>query len=272
MKWITPDTAIVLIVVIGVVILAAFLAWPSLSDGWRPFLGIALPVVAAAFPLLWISNVRVRILAYRLWYKVAGPSVEIQVIGIVPLNPESRIDDELNRVKSDARSWKDNARVDAELDNRIIIAAGARTLTATLMRRGGEEGCDSDEAGDSLDLHFELRGYQARVTTVDDLLLTDVAPLLQKLTDRGLANRRTPSLSLNLDMGGRNPFLGFYLRDVATERIQAFQIRLLDERVSSHKVRVEVTMNRLSLQASDPFALVSTARRYLASPALANLD
>lgn len=66
MKWITPETAIALIVVIVAVILAAFLAWPSLSDGWRPFLGIALPVVAAAFPLLWISNVRVRILAYRL--------------------------------------------------------------------------------------------------------------------------------------------------------------------------------------------------------------
>ena len=140
------------------------------------------------------------------------------------------------------------------------------------MRRGGEEGCDSDEAVASLDLHFELRGYQAKVTTVDDLLLNDVAPLLQKLTDRGLANRRTPSLSLNLDMGDRNPFLGFYLRDVATEQIQAFQIRLLDERVRSHKVRVEVTMNRLSLQASDPLALVKAARRYLASPALANLD
>ena len=272
MKWITPDTAIALIVVIVAVILAAFLAWPSLSDGWRPFLGIALPVVAAAFPLLWISNVRARILAYRLWYKVAGPSVEVQVTGTVPLNPESRIDDELDHVKIVARSWRDNARVYAELDNRIIIAAGARTLAATLMRREGEEGCDSDEVEDSLDLHFELRGYQARVTTVDDLLLTDVAPLLQKLTDRDLANRRTPTLSLNLDMDGRNPFLGFYLRDVATERIQAFQIRLLDERVSSHKVRVEVTMNRLSLQASDPFALVSTARRYLASPALANMD
>ena len=272
MKWITPDTAIALIVVIVAVILAAFLAWPSLSDGWRPFLGIALPVVVAAFPLLWISNVRVRILAYRLWYKVAGPSVEIQVTGTVPLNPESRIDDELNHVKDVARSWRDSARVYAELDNRIIIVAGARTLAATLMRRGGEEDCDSDEAEDSLDLYFELRGYQARVTTVDDLLINDVAPLLQKLANRSLANHRTPALSLNLDMGSRNPFLGFYLRDVATERIQAFQIRLLDERVSSHKVRVEVTMTRLSVQASDPIALVNAAKRYLASPALANLD
>lgn len=270
MRRINPDTAIVLIAAIGAVSLAVLLAAPSLADGWRPFLGIALPVVVAAFPLLWISNVRIRILAYRLWYKVAGPSVEVQVIGTVPLNPESRMDDEINHVKSVARAWRDNARVDAELDNRIIIAAGARTLTATLMRRRGEEGCDSDE--DSLDLNFELRGYQAKVTTVDDLLITEVAPLLQKLTDRSLANRRTPRLSLNLDMGSRNPFLGFYLRDVATERIQAFQIRLLDERARNHKVRVEVTMNRLSLQASDPLALVSTARRYLASPALANLD
>lgn len=272
MKRINPETAIALIVVIGAITLAVYLAAPSLSDGWRPFLGITLPVVVTSFPLLMlISNVKARILVYRLWYKVAGPSVEIQVIGTVPINPESRIDDELKQVKDVARSWRDNARVDAEFDNRIIIAAGARTLTATLMRRGGEEGCDSDEAGDSLDLHFELRGYQSRVTTVDDLLLTDVAPLLQKLTDRGLANRRTPALSLNLDMGGRNPFLGFYLRDVATERIQVFQIRL-NERVSSHKVRVEVTMTRLSVQASDPLALVNAARRYLASPALANLD
>ena len=272
MRRITPDTAIALIVVIGAIVLAVFLAAPSLSDGWRPFLGIALPVVVAAFPALWISNVRVRIAAYRLWYKVAGPSVEVQIVGTVPLTPESQIDDELSRVKDVARSWRNNARVDAELDNRIIIAAGARTLTVTLMHSGSnEEGCDSDEVGDSLDLYFELRGYQAKVTTVDDLLISEVAPLLQELANRSLANRRTPALSMNLDMGKRNPFLGFYLRDVATERIQVFQIRL-DERVSSHKVRVEVTMNRLSLQASDPLALVNAARRYLASPALANLD
>ena len=146
-----------------------------------------------------------------------------------------------------------------------------RTLMVTLMHRIGEEGCDSDEVENSLDLYFELRGYQNKVTTVDDLLINEVAPLLQKLANRSLANRRTPALSMNLDMGRRNPFLGFYLRDVATERIQIFQIRL-DEQVSNHKVRVEVTMTHLSLQASDPLALTKAARRCLSSPALANLD
>ena len=62
MRRINPDTAIVLIVVIGAICLAVFLAAPSISGGWRPFLGVALPIVIAAFPLLWISNIRVRIL------------------------------------------------------------------------------------------------------------------------------------------------------------------------------------------------------------------
>ena len=95
--------------------------------------------------------------------------------------------------------------------------------------------------------------------------------LIDGLLSQPLANNRSPKLSLNMNINGRNPFLGFYLRDIPTERIQFFRVEI-NESMSGHNVRVEASMNHLSVQASTATALVAAAKRYLASPALANLD
>ena len=169
---INPEIALTSVVVIMAIIFAVFLAAPSLSDGWRPFLALALPVAASAFQLLCVRNVRFRIWLYRLWYKVAGPSAEIQVQGTIHFPPESKAFQVLDRIKDIVRSWRANARIEAALDNRIVMSAGARSITVTIMPSYSEGDFHAGEEIDSFDLSFELRGYQTKVGMVNGLLDT----------------------------------------------------------------------------------------------------
>ena len=177
----------------------------------------------------------------------------------------------LDRIKDIVRLWRDDAQMEAVLDNRVVMSAGPRTITVTIMPSYSEGDFHASEEMDSLVLSFELRGYETKVGMVDDLLDTEIALLVDDLVSQPLANNRSPKLSLNLNINGRNPFLGFYLRDIPTERIQLFRVGI-NESMSGHNVRVEASMNHLSVQASTATALVAAAKRYLASPALANLD
>lgn len=263
-----PSTLLLL----AIIALAIVMAAPVISSGWPPFLGIVLPFVVACLPFIWIKNVRVRIWWYRQWFKVAGPSAEVAVRGHLSLSPESDTSEVLEQVREGTRSWKKKSkkRVQVVTDNEINVIAGARTLTATVISYESEEDT-FDEVDTDLVLSIELRGYESKVTTIDSLLDKEIEPLLLALARRCSSHNEWSSLSLNLAMTGRNPFLGFYLSDVPLQNLESFRIRLSEESYG-HNVGVEVRANSLSIHTKEPRALVRSARRYLASPALAHLD
>ena len=146
------------IVIMG---LAVFLAEPFLSQGMRPFLAMLLPLVAIGVQIFLCNNIGVKVWVCRQWYRLWGPSAEVQLIGTISLDPESQSNDVLNQVKRAVRFWRDDAYIGTALDNKIIMLAGPRTLIVTLVSYGDD---------DDLDLVFELRGYQTKITTINDLL------------------------------------------------------------------------------------------------------
>lgn len=271
-KLLTPEIIIFLVLILLAVVLAGFLAYPLLSTGWRPFIAVFVPFIVAVLPFLWCTNTPARIWVYRYYYKLWGPTAEVSVFGIIPLNPEIDQTGALNTISAISKDWRRDAHVDARLENRIVIGAGPRTLTATVRVSNHS---DDEETREDVEHHiaFELRGYETKVTRIDQLLQDETGALLDKIaTSFSFPSQRlSSSFSLNITIAGRNPFLGFYLRDVPVEKIHTFQV-ILHEQRQGDDVSVQVGMDGLSIQARNARALISSARRYLASPTWAHLQ
>ena len=263
-KWLNPGLILGLAIIALVAGFSVYIASPMLSMGWGPTIALAMPLILNCAQLIWAMNPRWKIWASRIEYRLFGPSAEIQVIGTIPLHLESNPDEELRKVEAVARRWQDETIVDAGMNQRVIISSGMRTLMATFT--------DNEDEGQTPCLDVVLRGYKEKITALDDLLYDEIRPLLTDLSRQYPSENAWANLSLNLTLDGRNPFLGFYFRGVPADDIKFLQIRLDAKRRHSENADVEILLDKLSVQASDPQTLVDTARRFLASPPLPDSD
>lgn len=259
-----------------VLLIVTLLVWSRiLTDATSPWLAIllAIPIIWTALNSLYLGNDRFKTWVTEKRYHLFGPSAEMKVLGTFPLDDESEFQDVLDEVRHVAKSWRISnqsqaqARVDSRRAESIILSAGARTLTATI--RSDED--EDLESRPSLYLVVELRGYQNKVRRLRYILENEIERLLVALSDACSDKRGWDNLSLSITIEGRNPFLGFYVRDIPARDISHFVVRAKPIK-SNADARIEIVRDGFSVQASTPRSLVRVARRYLASPAIADIE
>ena len=280
MRRFTPPDVIVLGgLVIATAVVVFVLGWPTKETyGWRTFLFMALPAAHTCFSIYWLmggSSWRLR--AFRVYYRFFGPRCHIQVLGIIQLDPSYDDAKLLKGILSVAKAWDPDAKETLHISNRSVIQAGARTLTVDSVNDDidddygeGWNGEDLEEGGSESSFrqaHIDLRGYEGTLTRMEALLRGEVVSLLDRL-DRELSRQQTrPNFSLMAHIKGANPFLLFYLRDVPSADVSEFRLQLT-KREHGNPVSVTVTADSVIVAAQTPSALVESASRYLAAPAL----
>ena len=97
------------------------------------------------------------------------------------------------------------------------------------------------------------------------MLRGEVAPLLERFDKEMAKQGIRPNFSLRAEIGGENPFLMFYLRDVPSANVSKFQLRLTGGE-HGNLAYVNVAANSIDVSARTPSTLVESASRYLAFP------
>jgi len=272
-SWLKMDrgSLVALTILLSLPLIGLLIAWPTTKGELRPLLVVLVPYILLALDLSTRFDSGFRVKLLQQVFKLHGPRAEASVNGSIPLDPQEAVSDTLNQIIAIAKKWRRDARVEAFLDSRVIIAAGPRTLTVNVRPVRPFDQTDEEPEESRNTLEFELRGYETRIGRMDHLLQADIAALLNELTRQLCTKGKEPNLSLNLSIDGKNPYLGFYLRGVPINKIDLFQARLTEEHYGN-RVDVQVTLNLLSVQSRNPNALIDSARRYLASPALAHIN
>lgn len=275
----SPDLIVSAAIAGTLVSLVCALGWPLLkSDGWRVFLLATIPIFHAGFSFLWIARPKFRQLAYRLYYLVFGPKCDVQILGTVSVNSSWDDGTVLNTALRIAQRWRNDAKETLRGSNRIVIQASGRTITVSIVgdRDAGDESAEMFEE-EARDYHTErqiiidLRGYEDKLTRTDAALHSEVHALLESFSTDMCRAGTKPNFTLRAHIQGTNPFLAFYLRDVPIARIDNFQLEI-NAREFGNDVTVMVRSDLITVAAHSPSALVESARRYLATPAIANLN
>lgn len=267
----TPDIVLVaLAMVVGGT--TVFLAWPLLPDQEEPWADALRLIVAVALPnvvLLWgflLRTTWIRIQAYRWYYRFWGPRAELSVRGNIPMVRQEP--DPLFVLGGIVRNWRHDAQTTAQLANRLVLTAGPRTVIGTYHAPDEQ---DEGEEAESGYLDIVISGYETKLTRLDDRLKEELAALLDSIVEGLIINGAVPNFSLNVRIRGVNPFLGFYLKGLPANQLSEFHAALQEKRYG-HTVHVRIDADNLSVQGSNPGALVESARHYLASPTLAHVD
>lgn len=260
--------------------LVCALGWPLLeADGWRVFLLATIPIFHAGFSFLWIARPRFRLFAYRLYYMVFGHKCDVQILGTVSVHSSWDDATVLNAALRVAQRWRSDAKETLRSSNRSVIQASGRTITVSVVGDQDEddEGTETLEE-DALDpnrterqIIIDLRGYEDKLTRTDAALHSEVHALLESFATEMCRAETKPNFTLRAHIRGTNPFLAFYLRDVPIAHIDNFQLEI-NAREFGNDVTVTVRSDLITVAAHSPRALVESARRYLATPAVANLN
>ncbi len=154
------------------------------------------------------------------------------------------------------------------------MQAGGRTLTVTIS--GHTDECDDNEEEPNCEpldryIAIDLRGYEGKLTRTDSLLHREVQALLDAFSNDMKKSGTQTNFTLRVSIQGNNPFLAFYLRDVPVNRVDNFELRV-NANEFGNDVTVTVRSNLITVAAHSASALVGSARRYLATPAIANLN
>lgn len=263
-----PDIIYLVLTATASIALAAWL----IDADWVQVFAMAYMACTAVAWALWY-RLGLRHQGFRFYYRFFGPICTITVWASFDVDATVNDQKHLDQVYETAKHIIPSARVDAALDNRSVIRVGAQTLTATVATRESRDETEwSDEWGDEDEqqevveksIEIELGGYEGHITGMDDVLDNRVRLLLDGLDD--LREKSCPAnLSLQAQLTEANPFLVFYLRDVAANQIEDFQMHL---RLRHPARDVNVRADAISVTSETPTGLIQAARRHLASPAL----
>lgn len=249
---------------------------PSLTDNPR-YLFLSFSLTQAVWLGVWLapwSRLPLRRMGYHCYYKFFGPYCTANITGVFQVDAtlsDAEVLDEVHRLTKDV--WKD-AQVEARLDNRVVIRSGGPSLTATVVMRHIDDDDDDDEDSDESQeqvkqVSFKLGGFRGRIASTDDALRRYALFLLESLYADLRQQKTLANLVLKAALDDTNPFLTFYLRDVASSHPHAFHATLqTDAPVAS----LDLTTKSIIVTARTPATLVDVARHHLASPRLAYRD
>ena len=264
------------VVTLAITAAAVTVFGPSLTEDTR-YLFLAFSMTQAVWLGVWLApwnRLPLRRVGYQCYYRFFGPYCTANITGVLQVDPnlsDAAVLDEVHRLTKDV--WKD-AKVEARLDNRVVIRSGGPSLTATVLMRHIDDDDDDDDDGDEQQeqvkqVSFQLGGFRGRIASTDDALRRYALFLLESLYADLRQQKTSANLVLKAALDDTNPFLTFYLRDVASSRPNAFHVTL---RMDAPVASLDVTATSIIVTARTPATLVDVARHHLASPRLAYRD
>ena len=285
MREIRPPDAIGMAVLgILIALILLMVVAPVANElGLRLILSVCGQIVVFCITVLWWTTVGIRLWAFRCYYRFFGPNCQVRILGNIPVNPTRDDKDLLDGVFRITRSWKPEAERVANMRNRNVIRAGARTLTVDTIgdvvkegHHGREDDGDrySDEAREdneypaNREVAIDLGGYEGKLTQLDSLLEHEVSYLLGRFSGDIKREDAQSMFSLRATIHGKNPFLTFYLRSVPSASVKDFRLSFT-EGEAEDQVVVNVAFDHINISARTPTKLLESTRRFLASPALA---
>ena len=260
------------------VLFVMWAVWPLVSSSqWRLVAVSAATLVGALFPIWWLSGTRARQWVHFWYYRMWGPTCELEITSVVELDGEN-VEDNLvldQKLEKATQEWRKDAKLFTGNSNRGVIRAGPITVTYNIS--------SPVDFGDSIENEYEeldpaprnleltISGYKGRISGVLADLNGEVGALLGRLLRLVVVPERQPTLVLKATLTGRNTFLSYHLPGVRPDRIESFRLRLND-RTHGDLVNVQVNDNVLTVGSRSQDAMVKCAARYLATPDLANVD
>ncbi len=194
----------------------------------------------------------------------------MQVLGEIPARPdqESTL---LQQALSIAKKWNPGAHPIMSVANRTIIEAGPRTLTVDVVTQYPDEEAEEECQEPERRIRLVLHGYEGALSRIDSLVDGEVAGLLEQFASKMGRRDTSPSFTLKVQIQGTNPFMAFYLRDVPVGTINNFSLSLT-ENLSGGSAALRVTASSVDVSARSAIDLARSAKRYLATPALAHVN
>ena len=281
-----PDAIGMALLVLSLAVVLLLVGTVVTSElGIRLVIAGSCQLVIFAITVLWWTARGIRLQAFRFYYRFFGPICQIRIIGNIPVNPKRGDKELLSRVLQIVKTWNPDADRVADMRNRNVITAGARTLTVDTRgdvvdedqyngagyeyeARIEVESWEDYEYPTDREVVFNLGGYEGKLTRMDLLLEHEISHLLGRFNGDIKREDAQSMYSLRATIQSSNPFLVFYLRDVPASNIQEFGLSF-KEGAAEEQVSVTVTGNYINISARTPTRLLETARKYLASPSLA---
>ena len=243
---------------------------PSLIEDTRYFL-LVLSMTQAVWLGVWLApwnRLPLRRLGYHCYYRFFGTYCTANIAGVLQVDAtlsDDKVLDEVHRLTKDV--WG-GAKVETRLNNRVVIRLGEPSLTATVMTRSLDDDDDDDESQEPVkQVSFQLGGFRGRIASTDDALRRHAQFLLESFYADLRQQKTLANLVLKAVLDDTNPFLTFYLREVASSRPDAFHVTWTLPTAS-----LDVTAKSVTVTARTPATLVDVARHHLASPRLAYRD
>ena len=234
------------------------------------------PVIPGAITAIW-KIPAIRLFLHRLYYRINGPTYEIQAGGTI----RSRLSDSEQKLLTlgllTAKKVYATASVEAILSNRVMIKADrSRTIRLDLPLEF-DDSDDDEQANAPVDddhgrtVEFQLWGYDGKAARIEALLEKEIGPFINHLITEMQAKNDSRNLWLRISRQGKNPFLQFYLRDVPNAQVNNFQLDLTDV-FAGDLVSVVIREDGFRIAAKTPLGLVNSAKSYLSTPALSHRD
>lgn len=263
----TPDIFASLFIAAILIAVVAFVAWPLADQSiWRLFLIAAAPAIPELARVA-LKVPAVRLLVHRVAHRLSGPVYEVQAGGMIWTTSSDSEATLLDRGLTIAKKVYSNAKVETSLTNRVMIKAGRSRTVRIDLPQELQHGCGEEE--NDRRVEFLLWGYDGKATRIEKLLEKEIAPFIDELTKAMQNGGESRNFWLRIHTQGQNPFLQFYLRDVPDAEVSNFQLELTDI-FAGDLIKVSVQQDGFRVTATTPFGLASSAKAYLATPALSH--
>lgn len=245
-------------------------------------------IIPVLFGIFWQSS-SLRVHVFRFYYRFWGPECRVRILGEIPVAEDKKDAEVLDEAVCAVGSVRGLLDKGPRLMNRTVVDDGKVRLTFDVhtvdpfdsdrdweREEWGDEDVydvylegevEGEEVVEERRLFFNLVGFGGKPTKVDSWLGSEVGVLLERLNDRLKKPGAVPMYSLRADIGGKNPFLVFYLKDLPTRQADSFALKMVVGE-GEEQVGVYVSMEYVDISARSPSRLLESAKKYLASPLL----
>ena len=286
MGMLSSPNIVPLVLALIVAVSTGWLGWSNTESGsWQRYaiMGVA-TISIAAIKYLWDIPL-IRLHTFRLWYRILGPSYQIEAGGEV--NTKSLATDSellhagLSAVKGIYRTAIPDTPITSQVNRLDIKANRHQTVRIDLPQIASDELLDDEMPDDEVFgdeeaiserlVRFRVWGSGGHVNRVEAMLGKEIAPLIQDLSS-ALGPLSSPgNYWVRVSMDGVNPFLRFYLRDVSDIEIKHFRLNFV-RHISGDSVSTSITEDGFRVSGRKPTVLISCARDCLSAPALTHVD
>ncbi len=250
-------------------VVAVIVLGPSLVEDIR-YLGGVISVIQIVGGGVWLvlwNRLSLRRVGYQCYYRFLGPSCTANITGVLQVDvtkSDGAVLNEVHRLTNDV--WED-VQVDTRLDNKVVIRLRDSSLTATVVTRSIDDDDDDEPQELIKQVSFKLGGFRGRIASIDDVLRRHAQFLLESFCTELIQQKTLANLVLKVELDDTNPFLTFYLREVASSHPNAFHVKRRHSTGS-----LDMTATSITVTARTPATLMDMARHYLVSPQLAYGD